>query len=345
MSNKPRAGDLVQVKTPEEIFATLDDQGCLDGLPFMPEMLAYTGKRFRVAKRAHKTCDTVNQTGGRRMRDCVHLDSLRCDGTAHDGCKASCLIFWKTGWLAPVSEMDAEDERIAARHQQPSDEFLTHLQANARRTVQADGNTIYRCQATTLFDATEHLAWWDLRQYLEDLTSGNIKLTQMMRVWFFHSLTKLMQLGVSYRLWRGIYDYLQKKVGGFNHPSGTGTVPAGAKTPTGTLGLKPGERVRIKSHEEILATLDERNFNRGMRFDEEMVPYCGKSYTVARRVDRLIHEKNGEMIDMKSPCIILEGVVCRSELSACRLFCPRAIPSYWREIWLERLDEPAATGK
>jgi hypothetical protein len=44
---------------------------------------------------------------------------------------------------------------------------------------------------------------------------------------------------------------------------------------------------------------------------------------------------------MKQPCIILEGAVCQGEYAACRLNCPRAIPSYWREIWLERVFQPA----
>lgn len=41
---------------------------------------------------------------------------------------------------------------------------------------------------------------------------------------------------------------------------------------------------------------------------------------------------------MKNPCIILEGVVCQGRYSDCRMFCPREIFSYWREIWLERVD-------
>jgi hypothetical protein len=34
-----RPGDLVEVKTPDEILATLDADGTLDRLPFMPEMV------------------------------------------------------------------------------------------------------------------------------------------------------------------------------------------------------------------------------------------------------------------------------------------------------------------
>src|SRR6266571_4731225 len=89
-----RAGDWVTVRSADQILATLDDQHALDGLPFMPEMLQYCGRRFRVYKSAHKTCDTVDRYVIRRMQDAVHLDGLRCDGDAHGGCQAACLLFW-----------------------------------------------------------------------------------------------------------------------------------------------------------------------------------------------------------------------------------------------------------
>ena len=85
-----------------EILATLDERGELDSLPFMPEMLQFCGRRFRVDKRALKLCDTIGSTGMYRMRNAVHLAGVRCDGQAHDGCQASCLIYWKEAWLTRV---------------------------------------------------------------------------------------------------------------------------------------------------------------------------------------------------------------------------------------------------
>ena len=41
-------GDLVELKTPDEIAKTLDDQGASGHLPFMPEMLEFCGRRLRV---------------------------------------------------------------------------------------------------------------------------------------------------------------------------------------------------------------------------------------------------------------------------------------------------------
>jgi hypothetical protein len=75
-----------------------------------------------------------------------------------------------------------------------------------------------------------------------------------------------------------------------------------------------------------------------MSFDKEMVPYCGQTLRVLKRVNKIIDEKSGKMLQLKNPCIVLDGSICRSRYSECRMFCPRAIYCYWREIWLERAD-------
>jgi hypothetical protein len=54
-----RVGDVVEVRSEGEILATLDENGELDAMPFMPEMLQFCGRRFRVDKVAVKTCDTI----------------------------------------------------------------------------------------------------------------------------------------------------------------------------------------------------------------------------------------------------------------------------------------------
>src|ERR1035438_3220535 len=119
---KLSVGDWVEVRSKQEILKTLDVNGQLDGMPFMPEMLAFCGKRFQVYKRAHKTCDTVFPVRGRRVDQAVHLET-RCDGQAHGGCQAGCLIFWKEAWLRRVDQIASED--LAARTQVHSGEPRT----------------------------------------------------------------------------------------------------------------------------------------------------------------------------------------------------------------------------
>src|SRR5256885_13787053 len=96
------AGETVEVRSQEEILAMLDADGKLAQMPFMPEMLKYCGKRFRVFKRADKTCDNILPWNMRRVRNAVHLTNVRCSGEAHANCDAGCLLFWNEGWLKRV---------------------------------------------------------------------------------------------------------------------------------------------------------------------------------------------------------------------------------------------------
>ena len=72
-----RVGDLVEVRSADEIIATLDERGELENLPFMPEMLKFCGQRLTVDKVAHKLCDTMYGSGLHKMENAVHLTNSR----------------------------------------------------------------------------------------------------------------------------------------------------------------------------------------------------------------------------------------------------------------------------
>jgi hypothetical protein len=350
-----RAGELIEVRSKEEILQTLDRNGRLDELPFMPQMFEYCGRRFRVFKRAHKTCDTVNDFTGRRMKEAVHLEGIRCDGKAYGGCEAGCLLFWKESWLKRASEAGPDTARTLLR-QGPSGgrkgclDGCTEadvLAGTKRPPEESGGGQAFVCQATQVPAATEPLAWWEWSQYVEDLTSGNVGLGRMARG-FLYMFYHYRVVTFRYRfapLMRRLYDLFQSLRGGIPYPRQHGTIPIGKPTPTLNLDLQPGEWVRVKSYKAILATCDQSDKNRGLKFDAEMVPYCGGVYRVLRRVTKILNEKTGKIQELKNPCIILDGVVCQSRYSECRLFCPRSIYSYWREIWLERVSEGELSGK
>jgi hypothetical protein len=337
-------GDWVEVRSREEILKTLDKQGKLEGLPFMPQMFGYCGQRLRVSKRAHKTCDTV--TGdyrNRKMNATVHLEGIRCDGQAYDGCQAGCLIFWKEVWLKKATEGNASAVPPNQNPRpMPSTSQCREEDVWAGTKNQNAAEPTYICQATVLPEATEALPWWNVRQYLEDLESGNIGVDRMARGFLYMGFNSLVTAGIGLgRPLRFIYDAWQRLWGGVPYPRKKGTIPSGERTPHVELNLQPGDKVRVKSYEQILSTLDTNNKNRGLFFDAEMVPYCGRSFQVLQRVTKIVDEKTGRMMEFKNPCIILEGAVCEARYSECRLFCPRAIFSYWREIWLERISEAA----
>ena len=349
-----RVGDWVQVRSKDEILRTLDGDGQLEGMPFMPEMFAFVGKKFRVLKIAHKTCDysTPYPFHTRRLPSTVHLET-RCDGKAHDGCQASCLIYWKEAWLKPIGNpQDSEFSEIPVLLNRGCDDkpFAKCTENDIRDRVKApaaDGEAPkYICQMTQIPFATTPLAWWDPRQYLEDYLSGNVSLGRIISSLIFYAYYSISEAGIGVgRPMRWLYDRVVPIFGGSLFPRNAGVIPEGQPTPTQTLNLQPGELVRIKSHEEILKTIDSSNQNRGMRWDAELVPYCGKTFKVRDRVTKIIGEQTQKMVHMKNPCIVLESVVCQARYSPCRLFCPKEMYPYWREIWLERVrpDQDATT--
>jgi hypothetical protein len=317
------AGDLVEVKSAEEILATLDADGTCEALPFMPEMLRFCGKRFHVFKRATKVCDTIDKTGFRRMQGTVLLDGSRCDGTDHGGCQAGCMILWKEQWLKSASDnlvtIDASirSQRNGAADYGNPNAYSLLMKTSRGASEDGPAREIYRCQITELKKASMSLAWWDLRQYLEEVTSKNRRLGEVV-VGLFIMLFNAVQR------WRGgdVYPYLEQG--------------ALKRTPVHSLNLQPGDKVKVKPAKDIQATLDSKYKNRGLMFDVGMARYCEKTFHVGARATKIIHEKTGEMIHTPedNPMIILDGVICNADYQK---FCARSEYVFWREIWLDRV--------
>jgi hypothetical protein len=331
---KLRVGDWVEVRSKEEILSTLDKQGRMEGLPFMPQMFQYCGKKFQVYKSAHKTCDWVYTVKSRTLPKGIHLN-IRCDGAAYGSCQTACLLYWKEVWLKPVDETISVEQPSLPKNKSICNEAdvlaSTHF-INEQKQI------TYACQATEVFNFTKPLSPWDFRQYLKDYTSGNAGIDRLLRglvYSVFYNISRIRGLG---RILRWFYDLFEFVWG--PNPRRRGKIPPGQPTPACELNLQPGELVRIKSYNEILATLNSvESTNRGLYFDGEMVPYCGKVCRVKARVTTFIDEKTGKLITLKNPSLILEDVVCQGRYSRCRMMCPRAIYAWWREIWLERVTE------
>ena len=338
-------GEWVEVRSKQEILQTLDMHGRLDGMPFMPQMFDYCGKRFEVHKSAHKTCDHVYTVASRSIGDAVHLN-LRCDGQAYGGCQHKCLLFWKEAWLKPVSPDLSPPP--ASRDETCLDEQTagptTCTEEDVWKATRRDGklgkideNTEFCCQGTQLPAFTSPLRWWNPTQYVKDVASGNVALHEVIRGGFYVLFGR--RFGRRLPFLPHLYDAFQRLTGGMPTPVKRGKIPLNHPEPVANLNLQPGEIVRVKSHEEILATINTCNNNRGLSFDNEMVPYCNGTYRVIDRVERFLDEKTGRLKSLKTPAVILEGTICRSRFSKCRMFCPRSIYGWWREIWLERVEE------
>jgi hypothetical protein len=315
-----RAGDLVSVRMPGDILKTLDAGGALDGLPFMPEMLEFCGKRFRVLNRVvqstvdgaylgHYTESFVREF---RNNDVVTLERVRCSGTEHDECQRGCAIFWKEAWLERVDECDDHSAVQPDHGTAEWDELRSILKTNSE-----SGN--YLCQSTEFLKATLPLSNSQrFKKCVSAITAGNIS------VW---GMTKRILTWMWWKCYR-------KSIG---EPT-RGTQE---KTPTEFLGLLPGEMVEVKSLREIVATLDKDGRNRGLHFSADQRPFCGGRYRVRSRADNFIAEATGEMKHFRNT-IILEDVQCDS---SCFAFggCYRSDLLYWREIWVKRVQAQPTT--
>jgi hypothetical protein len=339
-----RVGDRVEVRSVGEILATLD-QGCaLDGLPFMPEMLKFCGQRFTVFKRADKVNDLVERSGLRRMKNAVLLAHARCDGLGHGGCEALCQILWKEAWLKRLPSDKSQNGTARGSHGGSRDSLGRGDQSEAEeslasvaRTSTAKGEAVFRCQMTEIRTASSYLAWWDPRQYVRDVRSGNVGIAEMVRAFGFWLFMLFLRHVRGFRLWVALYEALQRRRGGDPFPFRQGKR---TETPVCRLQLRPGELVEVKSYDEILETLNAAGKNRGLLFDREMIKYCGGRFKVLGRVERLIEPKTGRMVTLMNDCVILEGVTVTGDYHR---FYPQNEYPFWREIWLRRIEEGRAT--
>jgi hypothetical protein len=304
MIGKLHPGDLVEIKLPDEILQTLDDDGTVDQLPFMPEMILFCGKRFRVSRRAVKTCWYGQGSGMRRFpaEDVVLLDGVRCSGANHDGCQKACNIFWREAWLRKIENS-----------QSPS------LPVNGTERLRARLKTIkgpnkYFCQSSEILNATVELSKVErFSKCVDEVRSRNAGISEVLRrigVWTFWKARRLL--------------------------SGPYAKGKNQATPAQSLNLQPGESVEVKPLKSIRETLDQKAHNRGLFFTPSMSLLCGQRRKVDRKIEKIIVDGTGEMRNLRNT-VFLEGELCEC---SCVAFggCPRGEFSYWREIWLKRTE-------
>jgi hypothetical protein len=319
-----RPGDVVEVRSAAEILATLDNDAAVESMPFMPEMARHIGRRYTVTRRVDKICDTVSssQNWSRRMHATVYLEDLRCDGSGHSGCQAGCKIYWKEAWLRRVDDQpDASNESTDVAVEL---ERLAQTGTRTVRELQGQWSEVWRCQATEAFKASTRMRTSHLPQYWRELTNGNYGLPR-----YFGLLARGFVMEIASRI--GLLKALPLK--------GPGSKSAAVEP----LDLQPGDLVQVRPPAEIASTLDEGGLDRGLSFDREMLPYCGRTFRIKDRVQRIIDDKTGRLLKIPKDCLILEGVVCSGERTPGNWFCPRQIYPFWREAWLRRVEETAST--
>jgi hypothetical protein len=101
----------------------------------------------------------------------------------------------------------------------------------------------------------------------------------------------------------------------------------------------PGDRVRIRSREEIEATLDRWDELKGCQVMASMWQYCGTVQRVLKPVERFVDERDYRVKKARG-LVLLEGLMCEGTPEYGR--CDRACFYFWRAEWLEKLDHADA---
>jgi len=135
-----------------------------------------------------------------------------------------------------------------------------------------------------------------------------------------------------------LIDWLFRLIG---KSDGLSTSP----TSTGTTRLKAGDLVRVRSKEQIQATLNHWRQLKGCTLMAEMLPYCGTQQRVLKPVERFVDERDLHVKKARG-IVLLEGVMCQGTADFGR--CDRSCLVFWREEWLEKVESKDAqnnTGK
>jgi len=103
--------------------------------------------------------------------------------------------------------------------------------------------------------------------------------------------------------------------------------------------FRAGERVVVRSHAEILSTLDANGTLDGLPFMAEMVDSCGKPFRIQRRVDKTCVAEHPMRRFAGDDVVILDGPRCDGSGHdgcghGCRIF--------WKDAWLRSADDAAA---
>ncbi|MHB8878264.1 MAG: hypothetical protein ACYC8T_31600 [Myxococcaceae bacterium] len=104
------------------------------------------------------------------------------------------------------------------------------------------------------------------------------------------------------------------------------------------LDLRPGERIRVRSREEIRATLDSDGRFQGLAYVPAMDRYCQRTFVVRKRIGFFFDERTRRLLKPKD-VVILDGSFCEPALSSHVDYggCDRSCFLFWKEAWLERL--------
>ena len=99
--------------------------------------------------------------------------------------------------------------------------------------------------------------------------------------------------------------------------------------------MKTNDWVRVRSRDEIEATLDKENRLKGCLFLKEMGDYCDTYQRVLKPVEQFLDERT-YFVRKVSGIVLLEEAICKgTEIPD---GCDHSCYFFWREEWFEKIE-------
>jgi len=104
-------GQLVEIRTKDEIMPTLGPDNRNRRMWFDSEMVPHCGARATVDRHVQRIID--ESTGKMiKLGDCVVLDNVVCEGIYHRFCPRELDVYWRSAWLRPLDGTDGEQQAL-----------------------------------------------------------------------------------------------------------------------------------------------------------------------------------------------------------------------------------------
>jgi hypothetical protein len=144
------------------------------------------------------------------------------------------------------------------------------------------------------------------------------------------------------RPWNNYLKKFMKRLSAFTTGSSTKSknkVQSTAETNIPVMHFQVGDMVRVRSMEDIQATLGSFNELKGCAFLDGMEQYCGTQQRIFKVMERFLDERDYKVKKTRG-IMLLEEVYCQGTPVFGR--CDRSCLLFWREEWLEKVVDQVA---
>lgn len=168
---------------------------------------------------------------------------------------------------------------------------------------------------------------------LPTISEGNVSMPPLA---LLKKLKLIVRRNVSAGTYRALLRYYENVLCLYIRLKNKGQTQNGVLENSGPKSLKTGDLVRIRSKEEIQATLNNVGRLKGCAFMSVQETYCGTVHTVLKSMERFVDERDLK-VKRCTGLILLEGVICEGTTDFGR--CDRSCFLFWREEWLDKIEE------